>query len=405
MSHYASYAGFESIAVDMKTSRFVRSACEKRGIDVESPEFQALFQPYADEIAVVKHDVENFRLFVSVNPADYLTMSYGDTWASCHILNPDVARTRDGNSYSGCYKAGCLSYMNDECTLVCYTAGSEFDPCERKKTRQLFHINTDERCVLQGRLYPYGGRHYLHDAYRNIILDVFAGLWDVKSGWNTEMSTDHDGFCTACGALHYQDYDNITYSGGITGVNTSYPKCINGLSTDATIGAEAYCLDCGDELEDSEQVECSGCLRETFRCDDCGEVLDPDYVVWIDDTPYCVDCVGTCCVCGEAYALRELTEIRGGLACSHCFRYHSATCDRCGDHVRNDEIGEVRDVCVCEECFEAYYSECDECGSCFLTEDMEVGADGDVLCAECFRERQAEEDDDDGDGSDERIAN
>ena len=59
---------------------------------------------------------------ISVNVADFLNMSNGDSWASCHTIR------RDGfGGYNGEYSSGTISYALDPCSFIFSTIDSEYD--------------------------------------------------------------------------------------------------------------------------------------------------------------------------------------------------------------------------------------------------------------------------------------
>ena len=89
---------------------------------------------------------------MSVHPLDYLSLSENThNWRSCHALD-------------GEYRAGNLSYMTDNCTIICYIK-SEHDavlprfpddiPWADKKWRMLLHVSNDDTMIISGRHYPY----------------------------------------------------------------------------------------------------------------------------------------------------------------------------------------------------------------------------------------------------------
>lgn len=74
------------------------------------PDYNREFAKYADAInplQIVRHTV------LSVNPLDYLTMSFGNSWASCHTIDKTNKRNMP-NSYEGMYSSGTVSYMLDK---------------------------------------------------------------------------------------------------------------------------------------------------------------------------------------------------------------------------------------------------------------------------------------------------
>lgn len=247
-----------------KTTRMIRKYLQKHGVDINSRDFTSVFQPYADAINV---NELNRYFILSVNPGDYLTMSYGDGWSSCHIINSDLA---EGEHYSGCYKAGTLSYLMDECTMVGYTLSCLPEdmstlPMERKKTRQVFMYNGDHGVLLQSRLYPYTSDDDRRKTYRNIVQKIISTCCDIRNHW-TKVSDYTDKlntyFKTARDSLHYRDYETTGWHPTISILTTENPapSCV----TPSVIGAHAICLDCGCERHggDADVLCCDDCIED-----------------------------------------------------------------------------------------------------------------------------------------------
>ena len=157
-----------------KTSRMINKLWKMLGVDINSKEYQVVFAEFADAI----NPISITRPFIlSANPSDYITMSYGSSWASCHIINPDKAR--GGDNYSGIYKAGTLSYMNDAYTLIGYTLEklpeNLRDACRIPKiTRQCFMVDVDNGVIMQSRQYPETNNTQRADEYRKLVQEGVA---------------------------------------------------------------------------------------------------------------------------------------------------------------------------------------------------------------------------------------
>ena len=148
----------QAYAPRKKRSRIFKAICDSLGVTDLSAgsDFQRLFAQFADELSTRKID---FKLFMSINPAHFLTMSNpkndqrGSIMTSCHSFN-----VADGE-----YNCGCTGYARDDVTFIVFTA-SEPDKSEtlnnRKTTRQLFMYKPFNGLLLQSRLYnTYGGTH------------------------------------------------------------------------------------------------------------------------------------------------------------------------------------------------------------------------------------------------------
>ena len=139
-----------------KRSRIFKAICDSLGVTDLSAgsSFQHLFAQFADELSTKKID---FKLFMSINPAHFLSMSNpkrdsrGSTLTSCHSFN-----VLDCD-----YNCGCSGYARDDVTFIVFTASNP-DKAEtlnnRKTTRQLFMYKPFNGLLLQSRLYnTHGG--------------------------------------------------------------------------------------------------------------------------------------------------------------------------------------------------------------------------------------------------------
>ena len=103
----------KAYAPKKKLSRVFRALCDALGItdNTAGSDFQRLFAQIADELATRP---ETFQLFVSLNPAHWLTMSNpkedlrGSTMVSCHSFN--------STEYS--FNCGCTGYARDTTSFI-----------------------------------------------------------------------------------------------------------------------------------------------------------------------------------------------------------------------------------------------------------------------------------------------
>ena len=141
----------KAFAVNKKPSRIFRSLCEGLGVaDTEAgSKFQRLYAQFADEISSRKID---FKFYVSLNPAHFITMSNpkndkrGDTLTSCHSFN--------STSYQ--YNNGCSGYARDPYSIIAFVAADPENPetlNNRKTMRQIFGYKPGNGVLLQSRLY------------------------------------------------------------------------------------------------------------------------------------------------------------------------------------------------------------------------------------------------------------
>lgn len=218
-----------------KTSRAFNKVCAHYGIDKASA-YNKLFAQYADLVTTA---ARSLYFVISLNPLDYLTMSNGVNWTSCH-------RITSNNGSGGLAAGGCMSYMLDNCSIITYVVDSINEPIHNtgKIYRQMYYYGDD--LFIQSRLYPQGndGATNLYDKFRYFMQEEFAELLNVE---NTENWTHSRGvvnnFSENVG-FHYPD------AGYHSECGVFYPtekesKMLRHKKI--TIGNVSYCCYCGKE--------------------------------------------------------------------------------------------------------------------------------------------------------------
>lgn len=241
--------------------------------------------------------------FISLNPIDYLKMSYGYNWNSCHDI-----RNRSGR---GLYCSGVLSYLLDSVSFVFYSLNQEgnketgYDSesqyekpyWERKFYRCMFHYANGK--LIQGRVYPSScdSDNGIYEEVRNIVQKVIAeclgenNFWKVYKGLSNIMAHAR----TVQGSTHYPDY-----SYGYGGQHSiSILKSIYGsenkseiLESKIEIGHAPICPDCGCEHSNEGSPCCEECEDSyDYHCSECNRGFDEgDYgSVFTDDSAFCCE--------------------------------------------------------------------------------------------------------------------
>lgn len=260
-------------------------------------------------------DVKKWTI-ISVNPVDYLTMSFGRSWASCHTIDKQNERRSKGN-YEGCYCSGTLSYMLDDCTLIMYTVSEDYkgkDFClQDKENRCNFHIGEDK--FIQGRLYPDGREAdketSLAGQFRAIMQTVLSECIKEANLWKVLKGTDncYEVAYATSGSTNYPDWEHYN------DCNVSYLKR-NGLELNKIrikIGHKPICPSCGKMHTTTEWLNCYDCRHENIeRCSHCGEDIniDRDDFVYDEDT-------------GNYYCDSECAELDDVYYCENVDEYHS----------------------------------------------------------------------------------
>lgn len=361
-----------------KMSRVINKLLTYVGFN-KLPDYNREFAKYADALnplQITRHTI------LSVNPLDYLTMSFGNSWASCHTIDKENKRNMP-NSYEGMYSSGTVSYMLDKPSMVFYTVDASYNGNdfwhEPKINRQMFHWGEEK--LVQGRLYPQDndGDNSVYTPYREIVQNIMSELFEFPNLWTVAKGTSAAGRYVCSYGTHYRDYDNYDNCTLSRIKGSENEKYIN-------VGHDPICIKCGNEHDIQENISC--CARKV-TCAECGCEIDEDEARYIDGEYYCDDCSFWCDCCDE-YRVGVATEVRGGgTVCSSCLEDHYTFCDDCEEYVRNRYINEINGEHICNECFEENFGPCDHCGAIHRFTDMREIAHR-MLCPDCAAETESE---------------
>lgn len=247
------------VSVGAKLTRAIRQLCVVAGVD-KREDFEKWFAALSDEFSDV---TVKRRYCLSINPIDFLLMSNGNSWSSCHFL-------QYGNS-AKCYQAGTMSYPMDMVTMIFFTIDNikgEGEYCELPKLhRQLFMYS--DKFLLQSRLYPtYTDKDY-SSLTRKTVQDIMQecdGCQDVADYWGDTTFNAHSCsmrcFTHAPKIMHYPDYVyeyniNITPKSGVS--IPRYDEIVNKFEL-PEIGGKIVCPSCGKEhTYNTHSCYCSYC--------------------------------------------------------------------------------------------------------------------------------------------------
>lgn len=231
-----SSGGSVKIAVGTKTSRIFNRICTEYKVD-KLPKYNSLFAQYAD---LVSANTRTLDLIISLNPCDYLTMSFGKSWSSCHTIDKTNIRGME-SGYHGMYCGGTLSYMLDPSSIITYVIDKDGDVQECGKIyRNMFHYQN--YTLIQGRVYPQGndGATDLYSKFRSFMQDELSKMLGLSENKWTK-SSDCCQWTESYG-VHYRDYecnDNCT---------VSYPNEHKDDHNTVTIGEDGICPNCGKRI-------------------------------------------------------------------------------------------------------------------------------------------------------------
>ena len=348
-------------APNKKPSRVFKALCQALGIADESArsEFQRLYAQFADELSAKKID---FKLYVSLNPAHFLTMSNpkedrrGDTMTSCHSFN--------STEYQ--YNCGCSGYARDSYTFIVFTAADPNVPetlNNRKTTRQIFAYKPYNGLLLQSRLYnTSGGTRGAQEEsvlYRDLVQREISSLEDAPNLWKTFGYCGNGRFniLEGKGFGGYCDWEYKEFDAKLSIREDCRDSCQS-----FCIGTYGLCICCGKEI--SYKLYCQECCPdEDQECDDCEENCSELFRVYGEDGD-------------ERYV------------CSSCRDNNYSRCAECGDY---HYYGNVRETgngrAVCNQCLDEHYALCRCCNQYFpksgIREEWNADGSRSYVCASC----------------------
>ena len=225
------------LAAGMKTSRAFNRVCAYYGVD-KCADYNKLFAQYSDMVSGLKRKL---KFYMSLNPLDYLTMSFGVNWASCHTIDKTNQR-RMTNGYHGQYCGGTTAYMLDSTSIITYVHNKMTTDVEEGKIyRCMFHYGNGT--LVQGRIYPQGndGSTDLYKVFRGFVQKEITDMLGVDSTW-VKSSSRASRYVNTHG-VNYPDYQYTD------DCNVSYIKEIrpDGPNT-MIVGHVRVCPYCGREI-------------------------------------------------------------------------------------------------------------------------------------------------------------
>ena len=383
-----------------KLTRVFRDLCKAIGVydDAKGSRFQQLYAQFADEIQSKQIP---YKLFVSINPAHWITMSNpkrdsrGTTLTSCHSFN--------STDYQ--FNNGCSGYARDKYSFICFTVDNPNNPeslNNRKTTRQIFVYNPGSGVLLQSRMYNISGgtcgAQNESKEYRDLIQREISDLEGATNLWNTQKYLGQH-------AVFFRRHSDF---GGYP--DWEYEDFVPMLSvrTDAAepegciIGEAGVCIKCGEY--NSHGVYCENCEDDgRNECAECGEYCPEDNMTWVynaygDRVQVCPGCLARnyrlCEDCEEYYREDDTTYVNGhGYVCGNCLDGRYSMCDYCGDYEYTDDMSvavapDGTEVRVCAHCAERHYAVCDDCGRLMLEADATPALDAldrdIVVCPSCI---------------------
>ncbi len=295
---------------------------------------------------------------MSLNFNDFMTMSNGNSWSSCHFINSHGIFHEDAeDSYHGLYKQGCLSYALDGVSFIFYTLPSTYEGTEYYKQPKLTRMccQYKDGIIVTGKCYP-NNENELIDNYRQIIQKVISECVGFANLWTFSRRIDRISTFvkTAYNAAHYQDY---MYNQQKPTISIHKPLEIDDIDNmQLDIGHESYCLYCGCTLDanNHDWLQCEQHRRKRI-CSRCGRAIEDDENLFeVGGEVYCEDCVFYDNYYEDWVSIdrgMNTLETENGTitVCDDAMTYYRQ-CVKCGKWFRRRRMMYFNDEYYCESC-------------------------------------------------------
>lgn len=367
-----------------KLSRVFKALCKAQGVADETAgsEFQKLYARFADEISSKKI---NQKIYMSINPAHFITMSNpkgdkrGETLISCHSFN--------SREYQ--YNNGCIGYARDKVSFIVFTVENPTKPetlNNRKTTRQIFAYKPDNGLLLQSRMYnTSGGQTRMteeSELYRDLVQREITTLENGINLWKTETFDPYDEDHTYLIRKHYDFGGYADWMQQDFEAKISFRKDMKNTHDPMIIGETGLCIMCADEID--EYLYCEACDEDTNTCYECDEIYRDGSTTTVYNSEHdrnveiCRSCLNElytyCEDCGEYHPDENTTWLSyyETNICDNCLDNNYRYCDECKEYHLEENITWIdsSDMNVCEECLDKYYTKCSECNEYYVSEDL-----------------------------------
>lgn len=343
--------------------------------------FDKYYAKFADCLSELK--IERITL-VSLNYLDFMTMSNGNSWSSCHFINSRGIFHEDADSsYRGEYKQGCMSYALDKPSMILYTLPATFNETDYYRCQKLTRMvcQYENGVLITGKCYPNNQNSYI-TRYRQMMQLVLSEVCETPNLWTFSRKINKiNCFAeTAQNSAHYPDY---TYDHQKPTISFCKSVPID-IDMTITIGHEAYCLDCGKVLGsyDHKWLQCDN-HRKVRVCSHCGKYIgrNEEYHEYADNC-YCADCSFYCDYHQRyepiSYKHGEITMHDGKKTVCRSALDELTRCEDCGTYFKKDKHKKI-----CDKCLENYDA-CECCGQLVKKDQLHLHK-GKKHCDYCLR--------------------
>ena len=348
-------------------------------------EVEIISQDFSQLINTIKTTKKKQTVVLSCALEDFISMSYGNSWHSCHNLGSD-------------YGQGCIAYAMSSNVLIAYVENEHEEYL--KNWRQVIYCDSDTGFAIGSRQYPSISESLTKGA-RNLWQKTYNKFYNDKD--------TTDGFIfskSSSGLAKYLDTDNDfayvdivklgEHDSRIEGhVWSTYVKD-NGKNVMNVCPSDIVCLDCGNlhDEQENDSVTCYECDTEKTTCECCERRVDEDNCEWVNSEHgyVCERCLREefdyCDYCEEYHRDYDGRFVQSvdDFVCDGCLDYHFEYCEDCEEYFESDEMYSVNggDKYVCKHCIDDYHY-CDDCGEHFSNEHIvEVDNGSTTVCKDCI---------------------
>lgn len=243
-----------SCNVGMKVHKLVRDIVTKCGVEYAG--FERDFAKLADACSETPRDI---IYTISINPIDFLYMSNGVSWSSCHYIE-------SGNG-DKCYQAGTISYAIDGCSFIfskVYKADVNGQKLALvpKVNRQVFMYS--DIAILQSRLYPDCNKTDYSKKVWGIVKKAIDECKGQEITYNDVMTSNiKEFFVSHKNSAQYPDYE-YSYYNIVIHKTTDLDKYA--IITPTSIGRPSICVSCGKtKIGFRSDLRCESCYEDYYN--------------------------------------------------------------------------------------------------------------------------------------------
>jgi hypothetical protein len=353
-------------------------------------ELDIISQDFSQLINTMKTAKRRQTVVLSCDLEDFITMSMGTSWDSCHQLGK-------------MYGMGAIAYAQSPNVLITYVKSEDHE--YRKKWRQIIYCDVESGFAVGSRQYP---------SPNNVATDGARNLWQecynmhnngTRETTNFKYSKSPQGLRGRLKKSNGFAYvDILEFSPSSDKINGHvWSTWINGTEK-PTINCcprEIVCLKCGNLHRNvrSYKVSCGECPRQgELKCRECGRWHTEETCTYVDrEGGYiCSGCLRSdytyCPMCQQWERDYNITTVNGARICETCALDNFYRCGNCGEwHEKTESRPAYRNgrkQHYCPTCVQ--HNEIGICSCCNtprFVEDLTDTHDGEKVCRHCLHQR------------------